>query len=325
MRLKKKNKEKQNNLLMEKDDKKPLVRYDYLNKIKNLFKIYTARRTANVLEGNFRSTILGKGMEFYDLKEYAYGDDIRDIDWKTSSHANKTLVRRYVSDRRHNVLFVLDTGKKMLGDTLKGEPKEEISTMIFGTIAYLVERQSSNVALMYSNSNGIYSTPFRMGINFIEKEIYDYHDKITNEPFYSLDYVLRQASDQSRKKRIIVVVTDVSTMDSISEKTYKRLLVNNDVLFAVMEDMYLTGKNTFDIDSDDYGDPFIIGSSNLREAEIEHRREMFLRLDRITKKYRIASAFINSEDEVIKRSVELFNRFSNQDFGFGRGQYEDFG
>lgn len=301
------------------------VKYDYLDKIKGMFKLFTTVRTANLLEGNFRSKSIGKGMEFYDLKEYAYGDDIRDIDWKTSSHANKTLVRRYITDRRHNVLFVLDKGKKMMGDTLGGEPKAELATMIFGTIAYLVERQSADVAVMYSNDKGIMRSPYRMGVNELERVMNEYHSQSYQEPYIYLDELLRKAAEDSRKKRIIVVITDVAGMDSISENTFRRLTVNNDVLFAVMEDYYYTNANTFDIDADDYSDPFISGSRDLHLIEADYRKRMFLKLDRMTKKYRIASTFINKEENIIKRSVELFQRYGKKDFGFGRGKYEDFG
>lgn len=301
------------------------VRYDYLDKIKSMFKLYTTVRTANLLEGNFRSTNLGKGMDFYDLKEYAYGDDIRDIDWKTSSHANKTLVRRYVTDRRHNVMFVLDKGRKMMGDTLSGAPKAELATMIFGTIAYLVERQSANVGMMYSNEKGYVRSPYRMGVDEIERLMNEYHKVCCDEPCLNLDTLLRKAAEESKKKHIIVVITDVAGMAGISESTFRRLTVNNDVLFAVMEDYYYTKKNTFDLDANNYGDPFITDSRRLHDIEAQHRKEMFLYLDRITKKYRIASTFINKEENLIKRSVELFQRYGRKDFGFGRGKYEDFG
>lgn len=301
------------------------INYDYLDKIKGMFKLYTTVRTANLLEGNFRSKTIGKGMEFYDLKEYAYGDDIRDIDWKTSSHADKTLVRRYITDRRHNVLFVLDKGKKMMGDTLAGEPKAELATMIFGTIAYLVERQSADVAVMYANDKGIVRSPYRMGINELERLMNEYHSHIFQDSNISLDSLIRKVAEDSRKKRIIVVITDVAGMDSITENAYRRLTVNNDVLFAVMEDYYYTNNNSFDVDSDDYSDPFIAGSKELHSIEADYRKNMFLRLDRMTKKYHIASAFINKEENIIKRSVELFQRYGKRDFGFGRGKYEDFG
>lgn len=304
---------------------KSQVNYDYLDKIKGMFKLFTTVRTANLLEGNFRSKSIGKGMEFYDLKEYAYGDDIRDIDWKTSSHANKTLVRRYITDRRHNVLFVLDKGKKMMGDSLAGEPKAELATMIFGTIAYLVERQSADVAVMYSNDKGIIRSPYRMGVNELERLMNEYHSVSYQEPIYNLDTLLTKAAEDSRKKRIIVVITDVAGMDSISENTFRRLTVNNDVLFAVMEDYYYTNADSFDLDADDYSDPFISGSKDLHAIEADHRKRMFLKLDQMTKKYRIASTFINKEENIIKRSVELFNRYGRKDFGFGRGKYEDFG
>ncbi len=51
-------------------------------------------------------------MNFEDLREYVVGDNIKDIDWKASARSRNLLVRRYIAEKKHNVMLVFDTGKK---------------------------------------------------------------------------------------------------------------------------------------------------------------------------------------------------------------------
>ena len=55
--------------------------YDNLSKIRAQVSLYTNRKTSNVLDGDFTSVFRGRSLDFDDLREYAYGDNIKDIDW----------------------------------------------------------------------------------------------------------------------------------------------------------------------------------------------------------------------------------------------------
>ena len=59
--------------------------YDNLSKIRAQVSLFTNRKTSNVLDGDFTSVFRGRSLDFDDLREYAYGDNIKDIDWKSSS------------------------------------------------------------------------------------------------------------------------------------------------------------------------------------------------------------------------------------------------
>ena len=66
------------------------IDYEYLSKIRRAVALYTNKKTSNILDGDFHSIHKGRSMEFEDLKEYALGDEVHDIDWKSSSRMGKT-------------------------------------------------------------------------------------------------------------------------------------------------------------------------------------------------------------------------------------------
>ncbi len=60
------------------------MNYDFLTRIRSGITLYSKKKTSNILDGDFRSIFRGRSLDFDDLREYSYGDNVRDIDWKAS-------------------------------------------------------------------------------------------------------------------------------------------------------------------------------------------------------------------------------------------------
>ena len=80
---------------------------DYITKVKANISIYATQKTSSVLDGTYTSVYMGRSMNFEDLREYVPGDSIRDIDWKASSRSRNLLVKRYVAEKKHNILLLM--------------------------------------------------------------------------------------------------------------------------------------------------------------------------------------------------------------------------
>jgi hypothetical protein len=66
------------------------------------------------LVGDSRSAIKGTGFEFDQIREYAFGDDIRFIDWKASARNDKLLVKQYIEERSRTIFLVVDVSQSSL-------------------------------------------------------------------------------------------------------------------------------------------------------------------------------------------------------------------
>ena len=86
---------------------------DYITKVKAKLSLYSTKKTSNIFDGSYKSIYQGNGLDFENLREYIPGDSIRDIDWKASSRSGKILIKRYIAEKKHNVMLVFDTGKSM--------------------------------------------------------------------------------------------------------------------------------------------------------------------------------------------------------------------
>ena len=291
------------------------IDYEYLSRIRRAVALYTKRKTSNILDGDFHSVHRGRSMEFDDLKEYAYGDDVHDIDWKSSSRMSSILVRRYMTDRRHNVMFVCDRGEKMLGDTAKGESKEELMLMTFGTLAYIVGRNGADFAMAYSAERGASKSYFKSGTDHLERLLYDYAEKASTDSEYSLYDTLEEVLNTVRKRMIIFLLTDIEGLAGLNEGLVKSITTGHDLLIINLDDAYLTGDRVFDSERGGYERFFLSHSRALHKEEVRQREEILKKASEICKRNKACMTTIGAVEEIIDSTIELLERYRNGYFG----------
>ena len=248
-------------------------------------------------------------MNFEDLREYVIGDNVKDIDWKASARTNKILIKQFIAEKKHNVLFILDTEKKMLADTKDLESKKEVALMAVGTIAYLVDKHGDSISAIFKTHDKIKSFPFKTGLYNIENILTYYEKEIDTN--YNLEDLINYVLKFIRKRMIIFVVTDIAGMSNISEKTLKRLSLINDVMFVNVSDAFMTGNNVFDIDQDSYIPDYILEDEKLKEIELGIKNKIYKETNEKFKKYKIVTTTINKQKDIVKDVFKLLERQKN--------------
>lgn len=285
------------------------MKMKYITKVKANLSIYTKKKTSNILEGTYNSIYKGKSMNFEDLREYVIGDNVKDIDWKASARSNKILIKQYIAEKKHNVLFILDSGKKMLADTKDLECKKEIALMATGTISYLVNKHGDSISAIYKTNNGIKLFPFRTGLYNIENILNLYEKQMSSVS--DLEDLINYVIKFIKRKMIIFVITDIDGMANISEKTLKRLSLLHDVMFINISDALMTGYNAFDIDQDIYIPDYILEDEKLKEIELEIKTKMYDETKEKFKKYKIITTTINKQKDIVNDVFKLLERRKN--------------
>lgn len=291
------------------------MNYDLLEKIRTTVSLYTKKRTSNILEGGFRSIFRGRSLDFDELREYVPGDNVKDIDWKSSSKAGRTLVRKYVAERKHNVLFACDAGAKMDAHTPVGEEKAELAVQTMGTIAYLAEGSGADFALLHSGASGYEYSFFRSGPLHLQNLMHSYETSVRTEPRNDIRDILNYAVDHILRKMIVFIITDLDGLSRMDEEVIKKLTVNNDAMVVNINDVYLTGDTVYDVDAGGYEDDFVLRSRRLREAERKMREEIFSNAQQNFRRYGVSMVTVEKEEEIVDKVVELFRRHKDEDFG----------
>lgn len=287
------------------------MKIDYIKKIKANISIYASKKTSNILDGEYKSIYKGRSLDFDDLREYVIGDDIKYIDWKSSARSGKTLIRRYIAEKKHNILFVLDTGKKMLGDTKKIEPKKELAIMTMGTLAYLVNNHGDMIGSMYNTYKGLQYYPLKTGIQNIQKMIYHYESDIDKDTGRNLNDILIHISQYMKRKMIIFIITDIAGIENIQEDVLKKLTIQNDVMVMNISDADITGNRGYDMDNESYIPEIILKDMKLHNIEEKIKNQLYEAAFKKFKKYKISMVTIDEEKEIVNKIIELLERHKN--------------
>lgn len=102
----------------------------------------------NIFAGEYHSAFKGRGMTFSEVREYQYGDDVRDIDWNVTARYNKPYVKVYEEERELTVMLVVDlSGSKDFGAV--GSSKREMMTEIAATLAFSAIQNNDKVGVLF--------------------------------------------------------------------------------------------------------------------------------------------------------------------------------
>lgn len=288
------------------------MRMKYVSRIQSNLKkyktIHTGRVTSRILDGSYNSVYKGRSMNFDELREYVAGDDIKDMDWKASARSQKMLVRQYVAEKKHNIMLVMDTNRRMLADTTRLKEKRDVALMSAGTLAYLVNRNGDYISSTYVAGELVKHFPFKMGLMNVENILENYYKAVTMENqsmlSTSLEYIIRNF----KRRMIIIVVTDMEGMRNVSENTLKRLLVMHDVLMINISDADTSGKNVYNIEGGNYLSEYFTEDKVLAKLEAEKRQAVKNECENKLKKFGIASSTIDDTDDIDMRIVELLEK-----------------
>jgi len=219
---------------------------NYVTKIRAKVNIYASKKSSNLFDGSYKSIYQGNGLDFENLREYIPGDSIRDIDWKASSRSGKTLVKRYIAEKKHNIMLVWDTGRKMSAHTKDMEVKQDLALNVGGIIGYLAAKNGDNVGAIYNRRGFVQYHQLRTGTYNIERILTTYDREIFDDYEVDLEKSLEYIIKNIRRKMIIFVITDAKGIRNISEGTLKKLAGQHDVLFVRIGDADYTIGNLSD-------------------------------------------------------------------------------
>lgn len=285
----------------------------YINKIKANITIYSSKKTTNILDGTYKSIYKGRSMNFEDLREYVIGDNVKDIDWKASARTNTILIKRFIAEKKHNILFVMDSGRKMLADTPKKETKKEIAIMTAGTIAYLANKNGDYVGAIYNKNNSIEYFPFKSDLYNIENILSHYDNNVRQEDKdedtinKSLEYVCKHI----KRRSIIFVITDLDGIDKVKEEILKKIAMQHDILFINIKDAYMSEENIYDVEASEYIPNLLLQDPKIYELEKQERKKIQEKNNKKLKKCKATVETIEEAKEVPQKIIELLERHKN--------------
>jgi len=116
---------------------------ELLKKVRQI-EIKTKGLSKHLFSGEYQSAFKGRGMSFSEVRDYQYGDDVRNIDWNVTARTGSASVKVFEEERELTVMLLIDVSASALFGTRK-QFKSELITELAAVIAFSAANNNDKV------------------------------------------------------------------------------------------------------------------------------------------------------------------------------------
>ena len=177
--------------------------------------IKTRGLSKNIFAGEYHSAFKGRGMTFSEVREYQYGDDIRNIDWNVTARHNKPYIKVFEEERELTVMLMIDvSGSRNFGTVTK--LKKNQITEIAAVIAFSAIQNNDKIGVIFFSNKIEKFIPPKKGrthILHIIRELIDFYpeDKQTN-----IEKALQYMTNSIKKRCTCFLLSDFMDENNFS-------------------------------------------------------------------------------------------------------------
>ena len=190
---------------------------ELLKKVRQI-EIKTRGLSRNIFAGQYHTAFKGRGMAFSEVREYQFGDDVRDIDWNVTARHHKPYIKVYEEERELTVMLLLDVSASRNFGAV-GESKKEVMTEIAATLAFSAIQNNDKIGVIFFSDQIEKFIPPKKGkkhILYIIRELIDFTPKHIGT---NLSLVLEYLTNAIKKRCTAFFISDF-----ITEENFKNAL-----------------------------------------------------------------------------------------------------
>nr|WP_308627847.1 DUF58 domain-containing protein [Massilia genomosp. 1] len=199
--------------------------------------------------GAIRKRRRGEGTDFRQLREYRDGDSMRSIDWKATARRQKPITREYQEERDQQVVFLLDTGRRMLArDDVTTHFDHALNAVL--TLGFLAQKQGDAVGLMTfggEETRWLAPSKGRNGLDRLLAGVYDV------QPAEMAPDYLQAASNllnRLSKRAFVVIITNLRDEDDTALRSACELMSSKHlVICASLREKVMDGTRAKQVDT----------------------------------------------------------------------------
>lgn len=179
---------------------------ELLKKVRKI-EIKTRRLSDHVFGGEYHSTFKGRGMTFSEVRQYQYGDDIRNIDWNVTARYSAPHVKIFEEERELTMVLAVDvSGSKQFGT--HEQFKNEFVTEIAATLAFSATQNNDKIGLILFSDEVELFIPPKKGRSHVLRIIRELLEFRPKKKETNIAEALRFLSGVMKKKAIVFIISD---------------------------------------------------------------------------------------------------------------------
>lgn len=195
---------------------------ELLKKVRKI-EIKTRGLSHQIFAGEYHSAFKGRGMAFSEVREYQYGDDVRNMDWNVTARMNAPYIKVFEEERELTVVLLIDISRSGLFGS-RNMTKREMLTEIAAVLSFSALINNDKVgALFFSDRVEKFIPPAkgRTHLLHIIREILQFEPQHEGT---DLSEALRYLSNAIRKRCTAFLLSDMLDVDAQGRPRYEDAL-----------------------------------------------------------------------------------------------------
>ena len=281
---------------------------ELIKKVRKI-EIKTRGLSHNIFAGQYHSAFKGRGMSFSEVREYQYGDDVRDIDWNVTARFNKPYIKVFEEERELTVMLLVDLSDSLDFGT-QVQTKREMLTEIAATIAFAAIQNNDKIGVIFFTDRIEKFIPPQKGrkhILYIIRELLNFEPQSKGT---DIKIPLEFLTNALKKKCTAFLLSDfICNSDyrnamTIANRKHDLVAIQvYDRRLADIPDIGLLKVRDAETDEEMYIDT---SSAKVREHQRQWWNEQSTKLKEILNRSRVDSVSIRTDQDYVKALMGLF-------------------
>ncbi|MCR5645051.1 MAG: DUF58 domain-containing protein [Bacteroidales bacterium] len=283
---------------------------DIFKKVKKI-EIKTRGLSNHIFSGQYHSAFKGRGMTFSEVREYEYGDDIRNIDWNVTARFNHPFVKIFEEEREMTVMLLIDvSGSNDFGS--REQSKRDLTAELAAVLAFSAIQNNDKVGVIFFSSKIEKFIPPKKGSTHILRIIREIVDFKPEERGTDIGEGLRFLTSAIKRRTTAFLISDFMTQKSFEQEL--RIAANKHDLVALR----ITDRREMDIpkvglvkfiDAESGQERWVDTSSRAwHEAYQKMISNASLALNRLFTMQGIDNTLIYTDEDYVKPLMQLFKK-----------------
>ena len=256
---------------------------DLLKKVRKI-EIRTKALSHQIFAGEYHSAFKGRGMAFSEVREYQYGDDVRNMDWNVTARLRSPYIKVFEEERELTVMLLVDvSGSRFFGT--RGEMKRDLMAEIAAVLSFSASANNDKVGALFFSSKVEKFIPPKKGRSHLLRIIRELIEFEPQERGTDIGVALQYLTNAIKRRCTAFLLSDFMDTDAAGRPRY--------------EDALKIAVNRHDISAINVYDP--------RERSIPD-----VGLVRVMDGESGAGAWVDTSSGSLRRSFEQWNRLSGE-------------
>ena len=288
---------------------------DLLKKVRKI-EIRTRALSHQVFAGEYHSAYKGRGMAFSEVREYQYGDDVRNMDWNVTARLRTPYVKVFEEERELTVMLLVDVSRSGLfgTDTMT---KRELVAEVAAVLAFSAILNNDKVGALFFSDHVEEFIPPKKGRSHLLHIIREIIGLKPTSDGTDISGALRFLTNAMKKKCTAFLLSDMLDVDAEGRPRYEDALKvavgRHDLSVLKVYDpreRNIPDVGVVHVKDSETGDSAWIdtGSKKVRDAYYEWFRTVGENESKLFNKYRTDNIDIATSDDYVSRLMLFFNR-----------------